>query len=87
MCRTYFVSWGGGIGGISWSSVSVTGAPPGPMLQLEGLAVDVAGLGLPLLALAAVGRELEDAAVGEVEGLVAVEQGLHGVLAGLQLRE
>ena len=55
--------------------------------QLDRLAINVAGLGLPLLTFAAIGWQLDDAPVGEMEGLVAVEQGLHCVLAGLQLRE
>ena len=44
--------------------------------------VEVAGLPVPHLALAAVGRQLHDVAVGALVGLVAVQERLHPVLAG-----
>ena len=47
-----------------------------------GLVVGVAGLAVPVLAFAFVGREPEVAAVGEVELLVDVEDGLDAVVAG-----
>ena len=50
--------------------------------HLARLAVQVARRQRPLLTLAAVHRQLDDVAVGAVEGLVAVEQRLHPVLAG-----
>ncbi len=46
-----------------------------------GLAIEVARLHLPVLAFAFVGRKLECAAAGEMEGVVNVEDGLHPVVA------
>ncbi len=50
-----------------------------PMRDLRGRAVQVAGREVPLLALAAVHRQLHDVAVGATERLVAVEQRLRRV--------
>jgi hypothetical protein len=48
----------------------------------DGLVVGVAGLAVPVLAFALVGWEPEVAAIGEVELLVDVEDGLELVVAG-----
>ena len=50
--------------------------------HFDGLAVEIAWLAVPLLTFAAVGRKLEDAAVGQMERLVDVKQGLNPVFAG-----
>ncbi|MFT3764561.1 MAG: hypothetical protein QM820_03450 [Minicystis sp.] len=56
-------------------------------LQLHGLRDQVAGRLVPFLALAAVHRQLHHVAVGAMEGLVTVEDGLHEVLARREVRE
>ena len=56
-------------------------------VQLDGLGIDIAGLGRPLLTLALVRRELQRSSVGEVKGLVTVQHRLNEVVALRQLRQ
>ena len=51
------------------------------------LRVEVAGLGAPLLALALVGRHFQFATIAHAESLVAVQEGLHAILAGRQVAQ
>jgi hypothetical protein len=50
-------------------------------MYLHGLGVEIAGRQVPVLALAAVGRQLDRSAVGPVKGLVDVQHCLHEVIA------
>ncbi len=56
-------------------------------VDLRGRAVEVAGGDVPVLAFAAVHGQLEHPPIGAAEGLVAVEDGLDGVVAGGDGRE
>ena len=53
----------------------------------DGRRVEVAGLFLPLLALALVRRQFEQPTIGQAERLVAVEHGLDLIVAGRQVGE
>jgi len=53
--------------------------------QRHGSRVEIARLLAPLLTFALVGGQLEHAAVAQAERLVAVEEGLHPVVAGWQI--
>ena len=83
--RRYFtcaVSFGGAIGGISWSIEIFTSPPVGRVeVHLHRRAVEVARLRVPVLSFALVHRHLDRVAVRAVERLVAVEQRLHVVVA------
>ena len=87
-CFTYFVSFGGGIAGMIWSSV-IAMAPLVRRVDgdLPRRRVEVARRQVPLLALAAVHRHLHGVAVAAREGLVAVEERLHRVGAGGDVRQ
>ena len=87
MWRMYLVSGSGLMGGMTSSSETVMAGEPGPMWILRGLRYEVAGGEVPVLAFAAVGGELDGFAVGAVEGLVDVEDGLDGVVAGRDVAE
>ncbi len=52
-----------------------------------GDAVEIAGLGIPVLAFAFVHGELDGVAVGAVEGGVFVEDGLNPIVAGGEIAE
>ena len=83
----YLVSGSGGMGGMTSSSVDGDGGRAGADVDLAGLRHEVAGGEVPVLAFAAVGCELDGLAVGAVEGLVDVEHGLDGVVAGRDFAE
>src|SRR5579864_479632 len=51
-------------------------------MHLDGLAVEIARLGLPVLAFAFVGRKLYRLPAGEMKSFVDVEEGLDVVIAG-----
>ena len=51
-------------------------------VHLDWLAVKVAGLGLPVLALALVGRQFDGVPVAQMKGLVNIEHALDVILAG-----
>ena len=55
--------------------------------DLLRLGVEIAGRDVPVLALAHVGMQLDGLAIAAMEGLVLVQHGLHGVLAGRHVFE
>ena len=79
-CLMYFVSLGGSIGGMVL--VSEIGAESWQDRHgLLRVAVQVAGLAVPVLTFALIHGEFERAAVGAMKGLVDVEHGLDGIVA------
>lgn len=63
------------------------GGRSGVEVNLGGLAVEVAGFAIPVLPFPLIHREFQGAAVGAVERLVDIEDGLHVIIAGGDLRE
>ena len=64
----------------SWSLTPMFLA--GSMAILLRRAIEIGGLAIPVLTFALIHAELQGAAVGAVEGLIDVEDGLNGVLTG-----
>ena len=81
MCLTNSVSLGGSIGDIAWSRVSSKVRAPA-----SGISI-FAGLFVPLLAFPAIRRQADHLAVGQMEIVVAVQQGLGIVRARRHVRQ
>ena len=84
--RTYFVSLASGSGGITWSISISIGAPPVADRDFSGLAVEISGSDIPLLAFAAIHRQLDCFPIRAMKGFIAVQHGLHKILAGGKIR-
>ena len=92
MWRMYLVSLGAGMAGISWSSETAMGCAVAFAAccadrDFYGLAVEIGGRDVPVLAFALIHVELDGVAVGAMEGFVAIEDDLHVVFAGLYIVE
>jgi hypothetical protein len=57
----------------------------GVEVELDWLVVEVAGLSVPVLAFAFIRRQPDGFAGGEVERLIDIEDGLDGVVAGVEV--
>ena len=87
-CLMYLVSLGGSIGGIGFGQLDLDDVGGGRVhFIFSRLTIKVAGLAIPMLALALVHGEFDGVAVGAMEGLVDVEHRLHVVFAGGDLVE
>ena len=85
MCLTHSVSFAGSMGGDDFCEMNLDDAcvrGGGIDVDFFGDAIEIAGLGVPVLAFAFVHGELYGVAVGAVEGGVFVEDALHPVVAG-----
>ena len=85
-CLTYFVSRGSLNGAIDFVEIEPDGATAAQPHALRR-AVEISRRDAPLLPFAAIHRQLDGVAGGEMEGLVLVQQRLNGVVAGRQPRQ